>query len=81
MPEVIPANVDEVFKLPLRNPKAVVLSGVQDISVQSVDFDYQPKGRCTQQNNGSISCWTQVIEAEFTIFERVSLDLLSDRCV
>ncbi len=76
LPEVTPNTVDEVFKLPLREPKAVFLTNALDIRLQSVDVGYQPIGRCTMQKNDSISCWTQVIEAGFILLERVSLPYL-----
>ncbi len=70
--EVTPANVDKIFKLPLREPKAVILTTILEIRAESIDVDYQPIGRCTQQINGSISCWTQVMQAAFILSEKVS---------
>ncbi len=72
MLEVTPTNVDKIFKLPLREPKTVFLTDASNICAQSVDVDYQPRGRCTGQKNGSISCWTKVMEAVFDLAAKVS---------
>ncbi len=72
MPHVPPANVDKIFKLPLREPKTEFIDDVLRVYATSVDLDYNPIGRCTEHLNNSISCWTQVMEAVFDIFAEVS---------
>ncbi len=72
MLEVSPKNVDKIFKLPLREPTTVFLTKPSNICAQSVGVDYQPIGRCTEQKNGSISCWTKVMEAVFDLAAKVS---------
>ncbi len=71
MLEVTPTNVDKIFKLPLREAKTVFLTNAPNICAQSVDVDYQPIERCTGHKNGTISCWTQLMEAVFDLAAKV----------
>ncbi len=45
---------------------------IRNFYARSVDFDYNPIGRCTEHKNSSISCWTQVNEAAFDVSLGVS---------
>ncbi len=72
MLQVTAANVDKIFKLPLRKPKTEFMNDFLRVYAVSVDLDYNPIGRCTEHLNNSISCWTQVMEAVFDIFAEVS---------
>ncbi len=72
MLQVTAANVDKIFKLPLREAKTEFINDVLRVYATSVDLDYNPIGRCTEHLNNSISCWTQVMEAVFEIFAEVS---------
>ncbi len=72
MLQVTAANVDKIFKLPLREPKTEFIDDVLRVYATSVDLDYNPIGWCTEHLNNSISCWTQVMEAVFDIFAEVS---------
>ncbi len=72
MLQVTTANVDKIFKLPLREAKTEFINNVLRVYATSVDLDYNPIGRCTEHLNNSISCWTQVMEAVFDIFAEVS---------
>ncbi len=69
------ANVDEIFKLSLREPKMVLLNSALQVYTRSVGLNYNSVGRCTEYQNKSISCWTQVMRADFEIFAGVNARL------
>ncbi len=72
MPHVPPANVERIFKLPLRQPKVVYFIDASQVYARSVDFDHDPIGQCRNHQNSSITCWTEVAKAAFDIFAKVS---------
>ncbi len=69
------ANVDEIFKLSLRESKMVLLNSALQVYARSVGLNYNSVGRCTEYQNKSISCWTQVMRADFEIFAGVNTRL------
>ncbi len=65
--ELTPSNGEKIFRLPLQESEAAMFRYIIQVHMQSVDLKYKPTEGCSQYQNGSYTCWTQITKAIFNV--------------